>query len=289
MDPLAKIEQAVENAIALADRPGCAPSLSAAMRYAVAPGGARIRPKLCFAVAHACDADSPELVAAAAVSIEFLHCASLVHDDLPAFDNAELRRGKPSLHRAFGEPLAVLTGDALIVLAFELLARAAGRHSDRLADLITIVAQSVGAPTGIVAGQAWECEPSLDLAQYHREKTGSLFVAATMAGAAAAGFEWKAWRALGDKIGEAFQVADDIRDVVSTQDELGKPVGVDAALGRPNAVNMFGVEGAVARLETLLTEAEESIPACPGAEVLRTIVRKEASSFLPKKLLRVAA
>ena len=255
MNPLARIEQAVEAAIGSVERPGCPPGLSAAMRYAAIPGGARIRPKLCLAVAGACGADDPALVDAAATSIELLHCASLVHDDLPCFDNADTRRGKPSVHRAFGQPLAVLTGDALIVLAFELLARAGRAAPSRLADLTLIVARSVGGPTGIVAGQAWECEQALDLSQYHREKTGSLFVAATMAGAAAAGYEADGWR----------------------------------ALGRPNVVNSFGVTAAVERLEDLLTKAQDSIPDCPGREALGKLVRKEASSFVPKKLLRVAA
>lgn len=289
MNPLARIEQAVEAAIASVEQPGCPPGLSAAMRYAVIPGGARIRPKLCHAVAGACGADDPALVDAAATSIELLHCASLVHDDLPCFDNADTRRGKPSVHRAFGQPLAVLTGDALIVLAFELLARAGRAAPGRLADLTLIVARSVGGPTGIVAGQAWECEQALDLSQYHREKTGSLFVAATMAGAAAAGYQADGWRALGDYIGEAFQVADDIKDVLAKDGDIGKPAGRDAALGRPNVVNSFGVSAAVERLEDLLSKAQESIPDCPGREALGKLVRKEASSFVPKKLLRVAA
>jgi geranylgeranyl diphosphate synthase, type II len=290
MDPMARIELAIENAVNSINTPGCAPSLAAAIRYAAIPGGARIRPKLCLAVAYACGEDAPELTDAAATAIELLHGASLVHDDLPCFDNADLRRGKPTVHRAYSEPLAVLTGDAMIFLAFELLARAGVQHPSRLAALVTIVAQSVGAPTGIVAGQAWECEQTLDLEQYHREKTGSLFVAATMAGAAAAGVtDWQAWRALGDRIGEAFQVADDIKDVLGAQEDIGKPVGQDAALARPNAVNKYGLEAAVDHLEELLTKAEQAIPDCPGAELLRKIVRKEASSFVPKKLLRVAA
>ncbi len=131
MNPLARIELAVEAAIESVERPGCPPGLSAAMRHAVVPGGARIRPKLCLAVAGACGADDPALVDAAATSIELLHCASLVHDDLPCFDNADMRRGKPSVHKAFGQPLAVLAGDALIVLAFEIIARAGRAASAR--------------------------------------------------------------------------------------------------------------------------------------------------------------
>ena len=169
-------------------------------------------PRLCLAVASACGDDQPRVSQAAAASIELLHCASLVHDDLPCFDDAATRRGRASVHAAFGEPLAVLAGDALIVLAFQTLAAGAAIRPTRLATLLPIVAGAVGVPSGIVAGQAWECEASADLSQYQREKTGALFAAATAAGAAAAGAEAEAWRLLGDRLGEAYQVADDIRD-----------------------------------------------------------------------------
>ena len=148
---------------------------------------------------------------AAGAALELLHCASLVHDDLPCFDAADTRRGRPSVHKAFGEPLAVLAGDALIVLAFQTLARVPCAPQ-RLAILPLTVAQSVGVPSGIVAGQAWECEPQIDLAHYHRAKTGALFAAATVAGAASAGADAEPWRMVGEKLGEAYQVADDIRD-----------------------------------------------------------------------------
>src|SRR5262249_58610889 len=107
-----------------AARPACPRRLSAAMRGAVFPKGARVRPRLCHAVASACGDDEPRATEAAGAAIELLHCASLVHDDLPCFDDAALRRGRPSVHAAFGEPLAVLAGDALIVLAFQAMARA---------------------------------------------------------------------------------------------------------------------------------------------------------------------
>src|SRR6188472_2351944 len=106
MDAVNRIEQALQTAIARADIPGCPPRLAAAMRHAVFPRGARVRPRLCLAVAAACGDDDPALSDAAAASIELLHCASLVHDDLPCFDNADTRRNRPSIHRAFGEPLA---------------------------------------------------------------------------------------------------------------------------------------------------------------------------------------
>src|SRR5215470_14101640 len=125
MDAVSRIERALRTAIGRADAVACPPKLAAAMRHAVFPGGARVRPRLCLAVAAACGDDDPDLSDAAAASIELLHCASLVHDDLPCFDDAITRRGRPSVHKAFGEPLAVLAGDALIVLAFQTMARAA--------------------------------------------------------------------------------------------------------------------------------------------------------------------
>ena len=135
MQPSERVEQALEHAVAEAAGPGAPPLLAAALRYAVFPAGHRIRPQLALAVACACGDPDPRAVDAAATAIELLHCASLVHDDLPAFDNADLRRGKASVHIAYGEPIAVLTGDALIVLAFETMTRrpgAVGRPCTRL-------------------------------------------------------------------------------------------------------------------------------------------------------------
>ncbi len=288
MDAVTRIERALSSTLAVAGGPGCPPGLSAAMHHAVFPRGARIRPRLCLAVASACGDDQPGLSEAAAAAIEILHCASLVHDDLPCFDDAATRRGKPSVHAAFGEPLAVLAGDALIVLAFETIARAAAAPL-RLPAVLLTVAKSVGAPGGIVAGQAWECEPLLELSRYHRQKTGSLFAAATVAGAAAAGSDPEPWREMGEAIGEAYQVADDIRDAVAGEDELGKPVGRDAALGRPSAVLEFGLADAVGRLEGLVARAIGSIPHCPGEGDLRALIMSEADRLRPKSLARHAA
>jgi len=264
--------------------------LASALRHAVFPGGARIRPRLCLAVARACaDTVQPELAAAAACSIELLHCASLVHDDLPCFDDAATRRGRPSVHKAFGERIAVLTGDALIVLAFQVLARASAAGPDKLASLVMIISRAVGAPGGIAAGQAWECEAQIELAPYQRAKTGALFAAATAAGACAAGFDASTWCLLGERIGEAYQIADDIRDVLSSEQELGKPTGRDEALGRPNAVHQLGVGAAVERLEHLVRSAIEAMPDCPGAADLRAHIMAEASRLLPRQLARPAA
>ena len=297
MDPMNRIEQALSCAIeqslamavAQAQEPGCPPRLAAAIRYSVFPGGARIRPRLTLAVACACGEDNPEIAESAAAAIELLHCASLVHDDLPCFDDAPTRRGKPSVHRAFGERLAVLAGDALNVLAFQTLARGCGAAPRRLGPLMNIIGRAVGMPSGIVAGQAWECESHVALAEYQRAKTGALFGAATMAGAEAAGHESLPWRKLGERLGEAFQVADDIRDVCSTEAELGKPIGQDKRLGRPNSVAQMGVTAAVAHLDRLIAEAVDSIPACSGAAGLKAVIQMEAQRFLPSELAQRAA
>jgi geranylgeranyl diphosphate synthase, type II len=289
MTHAARIERALEVAVSAAQADDAAPSLAAAIRYAVFPGGARVRPHLCLAVAAACGNDAPDLADAAGSAIELLHCASLVHDDLPCFDDAALRRGKPTVHAKYGVPLGLLTGDALIVMAFETLARAGAVHPTRLAPLLSIIAKGVGAPYGIVAGQAWECETTAPVEAYHRAKTGALFVAATAGGAIASGKDPEPWRALGEGIGAAYQVADDLLDALGSDEESGKTSGRDLALARPSAVTSFGVHGAVALLEDYLAQAAASIPDCPGAKALRETVLIQATRLVPKQLARTAA
>lgn len=284
-----RIEAALDAAVALAQGPGAPPLLASALRYAVFPAGHRIRPQLCLAVAGACGDSDPEAADAAASAIELLHCASLVHDDLPCFDDSPLRRGKASVHAEYGAPIAVLTGDALIVHAFATLRPVAARDPARMAALLGIVAEAVGSPGGIVAGQAWECEVAVPLTDYQRAKTGALFVAATRAGAAAAGADAEPWRTLGEKLGEAYQVADDLRDVLCDADELGKPIGQDAVRLRPNAAAQLGVAGAKSRLEELVKAAVNAIPDCPGAAELRTLIKAQTALFFPKQLAREAA
>jgi geranylgeranyl diphosphate synthase type II len=291
MDATIRIETALDAALmrAEADRAASPPRLAEALRYAVFPGGARIRPRLCLSVALACGDDAPDAANAAAAAIECLHTASLIHDDLPCFDNAGFRRNRPSVHLAFGEPLAVLAGDALIVLAFQVLAWNAAFAGARLAPLVRIIGDSAGMPGGIVAGQAWECEPEVELAAYQQAKTGALFAAATMAGAAAAGGHPEEWRILGEKLGEAYQVADDLRDAICAADEMGKPRNQDIRCNRPSAVRRFGIEGAARRLDELTTEAEAAIPDCPGAASLRALIRSEGERLPPRQLSPAAA
>ena len=220
------------------------------MRHAVFPRGARIRPRLCLAVAAACGEDDPAAADGAAAAIEFMHCASLVHDDLPCFDNADTRRGRPSVHRAFGEPLAVLAGDALIVLSFQ-----------------TIAWGAIGSP-GAAAGADPDPGRRDRHAVGHRRRPGLGMRAEDRSGAVSARQDRRAvrrgdrrsapplrapnrsaWRELGERLGEAYQVADDIADVLSGEADLGKPTGQDLALGRPNAALAMGVDGAMRHLE----------------------------------------
>ncbi len=284
MDAATRIERELSAAIDAVAIAGCPPRLVEAVRHAVFPSGARVRPRLCLAVAAACGSRDFAAADAVGASIELLHCASLVHDDLPCFDDSPLRRGVPSVHRAFGEPLAVLAGDALIILAFEHLARRLADTPERLAPLLLTVSRSVGMPFGITAGQAWECEPRVSVEDYHRAKTGSLFAAATAAGAQVAGADADIWRVVGDYIGEAYQVADDLRDVAASAQEVGKPVGRDALLNRPSAATELGVDGAIDRLKQLVKGAIDAIPDCPGRAQLAEVLMAESRHIMPKDL-----
>ncbi|MBA4211514.1 MAG: geranylgeranyl pyrophosphate synthase [Polaromonas sp.] len=282
MDMMTRIQAALDHELTQASSPSAPPRLMAAMRHAVFPGGARIRPQLCLAVASACGEDAPALTNAAAMAIELLHCASLVHDDMPCFDDADTRRGQPTVHKVYGEPLALLTGDALIVMAYQVLARAGRSHPTRLSGLIDTVCIGTGAPDGIVAGQAWECENRVDLSQYQRAKTGALFVASTCAGAQAAGADPEGWRALGECLGEAYQVADDIRDVLMQADELGKPAGQDAQHGRPSAAADLGLVGAIDHFHGLMQAAIDSVPECLSRRAMRQLVLHESRRLIPQ-------
>jgi geranylgeranyl diphosphate synthase, type II len=276
-----RIEAAISAAIR-AGQAGISPGrLAASLGYSVTPGGARIRPTILMSVAMACGDDRPALTDAAAAALELIHSASLVHDDLPMFDDADLRRGKPSVHRAFSEPIAVLAGDSLIVMAFEVLARAGAHDPMRALNLISVLGKRTGMPFGICAGQGWESEDKIDLSAYHQAKTGALFIAATQMGAIAAGQDADPWEELGARIGEAFQVADDLRDALCDEVTLGKPAGQDDLHGRPNAVSLLGVRGAVQRLDDILAGAISSIPKCKGEAQLAQMVRAYANRLVP--------
>jgi geranylgeranyl diphosphate synthase type II len=268
---------------------GAPPRLADALDVAVFPGGARIRPRLCLAVAAADRVDAPELVLAVACGLELLHCASLVHDDLPCFDDAATRRGLPSVQRGFGEATAVLVGDALLVAAFDTVAAAASASPSRIAPLIGMLARASGSPSGLVAGQAWESEPHVVVDRYHRAKTASMFVAAAMAGAFAAGRDPGPWRSVGELLGRAYQVADDVLDAHGHVESAGKPVHQDSRLLRPSVVRELGTDGAVAYLRSLVARAAAAVPSCAGAEALRQLVVGFAERLLPAALRQTAA
>ena len=284
MSLLIRAEEALKSHFDVSAGLGAPPRLQAAMQHAVFSGGARIRPQLCLAVATACGDDTPELTNAAAVALELMHCASLVHDDMPAFDNADFRRGVPTVHKAFSEPLALLAGDGLIVMAYQVLIHAGRHHPERAMALMDNLSQGVGLPNGIVAGQAWECETSADLAHYQRSKTGALFVSATCAGAIASGQSQQPWAALGAYLGEAYQVADDIRDVLGDIAMLGKPVGQDKLNERPSSAQAMGLEGAIQHFDTLIEKAGNAIPECTCRDMLMQLVLLESQRLVPKSM-----
>jgi geranylgeranyl diphosphate synthase type II len=276
-----RIEAAIQRHICSAAVNGPAPSgLHKAIDYSVFPGGARIRPVILTSVALACGDDQPATTDAAAAALEFIHCASLVHDDLPCFDNAPTRRGKPTVHRQFSETTAVLAGDSLIVDAFTTLTSQADVDARRACSLVAHLANYTGFPNGICAGQAWEDEAAIDLKSYHLSKTGALFIAATQMGAIAAGYDPDPWQELGARIGQAFQIADDLMDVVCADQDMGKPSGQDAKNNRPNAVSEHGVDGAKQLLNDILGGAIASIPSCPGEAELAKMVQLQSSRLM---------
>lgn len=289
MDLSDRIETGMQTAIRYATANGCPQKLAAALRYAVFPGGARVRPRLCLAVALACGDRDPRVATASATAIELLHCASLVHDDLPCFDNAATRRGKASVHLEFGEEIALLVGDGLIVAAFETIARETLHAPMLTARLVSTVANAVGSPYGLVAGQAWESEPSINITAYHRAKTASLFTGAVSTGALASEGNPLEWYGLADALGAAYQVADDLYDAMDESGSMGKPVGQDALNGRPNLVAELGVEGALKQLLALVDQAAENVPDCQGADMLRALIHNEAKRLMPAKLAASAA
>jgi farnesyl diphosphate synthase len=239
--------------------------LAAAMRHAALGGGKRLRAFLVLEVAGVFGADGPgaERVAAA---VECLHAYSLVHDDLPCMDDDDLRRGKPTVHRAWDEATAVLAGDALQALAFELLADGA-THSDPgvRADLVLALAQASG-HGGMVGGQALDlaaevAEAPLTASEVKRLqalKTGALIRFAAEAGAIlgrASEVDRSHIRAYAEALGEAFQIADDLLDVTGSEADMGKRVGKDAGAGKATFIDILGIAGARARAAELVAEA----------------------------------
>jgi len=257
------------------------PRLQQAMRYSLFNGGKRIRPALVYLSAELCGGGAEQADPAAA-AIEAIHSYSLVHDDLPAMDDDELRRGKPTCHIAFDEATAILAGDALQCFAFELLS---AEHpllsaATRL-QLVWILSRASGG-AGMVAGQAFDlCHVGqpLTLEQLqamHAHKTGALITAALELGACAAGCQDAATlerlRRYGDLIGLAFQIKDDLLDIEGDTATLGKPQGSDLAQHKPTYPALLGLEGARARLAQLHADAQETLaPFGARAQMLQAL------------------
>jgi geranylgeranyl diphosphate synthase, type II len=284
MEAEARIETALEGAVAKATGSACPARLAEAVRYAVFPGGGRVRPGLCLAVAGACGDPHARLADAAAASVELLHCASLVQDDLPCFDDADVRRGQVALHKRFGQDIAILVGDVLIVMAFDLVAAQLPALPTQAAAILQALARAAGAPSGIAAGQAWEGEPTVDLIAYHHAKTAALFEAAAVAGAVAAGTDPESWRKVGGLLGEAYQVADDLADAMGESAKLGKPVHQDQDNQRPNTVAKLGPIAAGRRLDELLARAQQAIPACTQRSQVQEFLAVAAGRLCPPDL-----
>jgi geranylgeranyl diphosphate synthase type II len=253
-----RVDQAMDACLPTADtRPVV---LHEGMRYAVFNGGKRIRPILCIAAAEAFGAKT-EAAMPAAMAVELFHCSTLVHDDLPCMDDDSLRRGMPTCHIRFGEANAVLIGDALMIHAFQVLAR-----SDR-PELSLELARAAGS-LGVIAGQvedlaAENTAPSADLVEFiHLHKTADLIRAAVRMGAITGGAtpeELKHYTDFGEKIGIAFQIADDILDETSTDEVLGKPAGSDLEKNKLTYPAVYGIDQAKARICELTAEAVSTL------------------------------
>jgi geranylgeranyl pyrophosphate synthase len=246
------------------------------VRYALEAPGKRFRPALVWASGEWLDIP-PQALTPAAVALEMVHTYSLVHDDLPAMDNDDWRRGRATVHKVYGDAIAILVGDALLTDAFRVLATSSF-DPDRVLDAVARLAEAAG-PRGMVGGQVWDLEqaPGLgaeDLTRLHRAKTGALIRWAVEAPAVLAGRE-DALGALGrygTAVGLAFQIADDILDVVGERAVTGKTPGRDAALGKTTFPALYGVDGARSMAQAQLEEAERQVDGPRGA-TLRALAR----------------
>jgi len=225
-------------------------SIHKAMRYSVFAGGKRIRPVLAIAAARAVS-DAPAGVANAASTLEMIHTYSLIHDDLPAMDNDDLRRGRPTCHEVFGDAVAILAGDALCTLAFEVMARLPFIDADRKVRLVQELGHASGTVGGMIAGQVHDIEGERQrptaalLEKIHRAKTGALLRASVRIGAIYAGAserELASLTAFGEHVGLAFQIVDDILDVEQTSEKLGKTAGKDEAQEKITFPAVYGLD-----------------------------------------------
>lgn len=255
-------------------------NLHKAMRYSVFAGGKRIRPILLIASAEAVGGRKEDVISAAC-AVEMIHTYSLIHDDLPAMDNDDLRRGKPTNHKVFGEALAILAGDALLTLAFDVLAKN-HNNSENALTVIHEIAKAAGS-AGMVGGQAVDMESEgkecdLPLLEYiHIHKTGALIRACIRTGAALANASKKQIESLtryGEAVGLAFQIADDILDIEGTKKEIGKTAGSDAKKKKITYPSVLGLNESKDRAKELIQLAFDAVKGLDEkAEPLREIAR----------------
>jgi geranylgeranyl diphosphate synthase, type II len=239
-------------------------SIHQAMRHSVFAGGKRLRPILCMEAGRMVGGGSlPAGIEDLGAALEMLHTYSLIHDDLPALDNDDLRRGRPTCHKAFGEAIAILAGDALQTQAYEVLARL-GCPAEARVRIIEAIARGTGTVNGMIGGQVVDLEaehhmPDLQTIEYiHRSKTAALITASLVSGGLYAGGNDDAianLRSFGLKIGLAFQIVDDVLDVTQTSEQLGKTAGKDTAAEKATYPALFGVEGSLRRADELADSA----------------------------------
>jgi len=271
---LAAQKQLVEAALDDSLGPERPESLREAMRYSLLAGGKRLRPILCLAACELAGGD-PALAMPTAVALEMIHTMSLIHDDLPAMDNDDLRRGRPTNHKVYGDAVAILAGDALLTRAFEMVAlRSPGVPADRLLKVVGELSMVSGAP-GLVGGQVvdLECEGKevdLETLEYiHLHKTGALLKACVITGALIGGADeaqLNSLRTYARGIGLAFQIVDDILDVTASSDVLGKTAGKDLIADKTTYPKLLGLEESRERAKTLIQEAKSSLDAFQPAD-----------------------
>ena len=255
-------------------------SIHRAMRHSTMAGGKRLRPILCMEAAHAVAGRMPDGIEELGAALEMLHTYSLVHDDLPALDNDELRRGKPTCHVAFGEAIAILAGDALQTQAYEVLASLRCPAEARVR-IIHEIARGTGTVTGMIGGQVVDIEsehakPNAEtLAYIHAAKTGALITASVVSGGIYAGAtqgQTAALRKFGAAIGLAFQIVDDVLDVTQSSEQLGKTAGKDTATEKLTYPALFGVDESLRKADVLIAEAHAALSVFgPKAEILNEL------------------
>ncbi len=257
-------------------------SIHKAMRHSVFAGGKRLRPILCREAGRMVDGSLPDGVDDLGAALEMLHTYSLIHDDLPALDNDDLRRGRPTCHVAFGEATAILAGDALQTQAYEVLARLACPPEARVR-IIEEIAHGTGTIDGMIGGQVVDLEaehskPDLQTLEYiHRAKTAALITASLVTGgiyAGGEGDEIKCLRLFGQQIGLAFQIVDDVLDVTQTSDQLGKTAGKDTAAEKTTYPALFGVDESLKKADALVASGFAQLnPFGERAATLKEIAR----------------